>query len=216
MAKQDYANLRWRVAQAAEIRWWRQYLRRQPAEVYLAQKAAYWRRLMDDLGMVFHPGERLLDAGCGPAGIFMVLEGAEVTAVDPLLGRYRELPHFDPGDYPFVEFRELALEELSDCAEYEQVFCLNAINHVADLEGSLRGLRRALRPGGRAWISVDVHRFRWLQPVFRVLPGDVLHPHQFTLEQYRGLLLRAGFRVEGEWRLKPGGIFEYWMFLAVG
>lgn len=211
MPEQPSYSLRWKIAQAAEIRWWKRYLSRRAPERYLADKAAYWRRLIAQTGMRYAPGAELLDAGCGPAGIFMVLEDAQVTAIDPLLEQYRPLPHFRPEAYPQAHFRALSLEALDYEADFDAVFCLNVINHVADIELSLRKLYHALRPGGRCWLSVDAHRYDGLQLIFHALPGDILHPHQYTLPQYCRLASAAGFRVLKQQRLKRERIFDYYL-----
>lgn len=181
-------------------------------EDYLEQKAAYWQRVMKELGIAVPPGSTVLDAGCGPAGIFMVLDGAAVTAVDPLLERYQALPHFQPAQYTGVAFRQMALEDLEEGAMYDYVFCLNVINHVADMQLALLRLRQALKPDGTCWLSVDAHRYPILQPVFAAIPGDVLHPHQYTLTQYETEVERAGFSILRKQLLKPGGLFNYWVF----
>ncbi len=212
MAKSKYLNLRWKVAQWLEIRWWRQYLKRKPPAPYLQQKAAYWRRVAEAAGIRVPPGAQVLDAGCGPAGIFIILEGVAVTAIDPLLKQYRQLPHFRASDYPTAAFRQMALEDLQEQSRYDVVFCLNVINHVADLPCALRKLALALKAGGSCWLSVDAHRFRALQPLFAALPGDALHPHQHTCLQYESLFREAGFCIQRRHLLKPGGLFDYWIF----
>ena len=212
MAKSKYLNLRWRVAQWLEIRWWRQYLKRKPPAPYLQQKAAYWRRMAAEAGIAVPTGAQVLDAGCGPAGIFMILEHAAVTAVDPLLEQYRHLPHFEASNYPSVAFRQMALEDLQERSRYDVIFCLNVINHVADLPRALHKLALALKVNGTCWVSVDAHHFSALQPIFAALPGDALHPHQHTRPQYEGLLREAGFCIQRRRLLKPGGLFDYWIF----
>jgi 2-polyprenyl-6-hydroxyphenyl methylase/3-demethylubiquinone-9 3-methyltransferase len=212
MAKKQHFNLRWKIAQWAEIRWWKRYLSKKTPEDYLAQKAAYWQRVMKELGIAVPPGSTVLDAGCGPAGIFMVLDGAAVTAIDPLLERYQALPHFQPARYVGVAFRQMALEDLEEGAMYDYVFCLNVINHVADMPLVLLRLWQALKPAGTCWLSVDAHRYPVLQPVFAAIPGDVLHPHQYTLSQYEAQVKRAGFSILRKQLLKPGGLFDYWIF----
>jgi 2-polyprenyl-6-hydroxyphenyl methylase/3-demethylubiquinone-9 3-methyltransferase len=212
MAKKKHSNLRWKIAQWAEIRWWKRYLSEKTPAVYLAQKAAYWQRVIEQLGIAVPPGSKVLDAGCGPAGIFMVLDGAAVTAIDPLLERYQALPHFQPARYAGVAFRQMALEGLEEEDAYDYIFCLNVINHVADMQRALLRLQQALKPDGTCWLSVDAHRYPVLQPVFAAVPGDVLHPHQYTLAQYEAQVKGAGFSILRKQLLKPGGLFDYWIF----
>ena len=208
-------NLRWKLAQEAEIRWWRAYLRRKSPEDYLRQKAEYWHRVLRSARFEPAPGARVLDAGCGPAGIFLILEEQEVHAVDPLLEAYRaSLPHFEPSSYPYVQFFAQPLEAFRPAAPYDVIFCLNAINHVADLPMALDVLAGALKPGGQLLLSVDVHKHAFLKKIFQWLPGDVLHPHQYSLEEYQGMLAGRGLSVERAVRLKEGLIFDYFMMVA--
>ena len=66
-------NLRWKVAQAAEIRWWKLYLRRKDPQEYLRRKAAYWRRVLKQAALELLPGQRIRietpgGGGCGEPG----------------------------------------------------------------------------------------------------------------------------------------------------
>ncbi|MCO6479538.1 MAG: methyltransferase domain-containing protein [Phaeodactylibacter sp.] len=203
-------SIRWRAAQAAEIRWWRAYLRGKDPEEYLRRKAEYWRRVLQAAGYAPSPGALVLDAGCGPAGIFLILAEQQVHAVDPLLEAYRSgLPHFEPSRYPHVRFFNEPLENFQPPALYDAVFCLNAINHVAGLGRSFDVLAGALKPGGKLLLSVDAHNHLFLKKVFQFLPGDVLHPHQYGLEEYRSMVEARELRVERVVRLKSGFVFDY-------
>jgi len=183
--------------------------------VYLSRKAAYWRRVLDAADYRPAPGARVLDAGCGPAGVFMVLKEQRVDACDPLLPRYEtSIPHFRKEDYPWVRFLEAPLEYLAPETPYESLFCLNAINHVADLTVALDRLVAALAPGGKLLLSVDAHRHDLLKRIFRILPGDILHPHQHDLAEYESMLKRRGLKVERRVLLKPGRIFDYWLLVV--
>lgn len=205
-------TLRWQLAQFLERRWWKRYLATQLPDEYLTEKRRYWQRVMKTLELEDITEERVLDAGCGPAGIFIHLpESARITAVDPLLDRYAEdLAIFRPEDYPRVAFRCSPLETVSlPEASFEVIFCLNAINHVADRELVLNRLGQWMKPGGILVLTSDVHRFSLLRSVFRALPGDALHPHQHSAAEYRNDLTRLGWTIDREVLLKPGKIFDY-------
>ena len=89
-------NLRWKIAQAAEIRWWQRYLKNKDTGDYATWKKAYWTKLLSEIGLsaLLNPNtaaQKILDAGCGPAGIFMVLTPQhQLTALDPLLNDYEK------------------------------------------------------------------------------------------------------------------------------
>lgn len=210
-----FFSFRWQIAQAAEIRWWKRYLGARPAAEYLAQKKKYWARVLTAVGIEPQPGQRILDAGCGPAGIFIALGQCRVDAIDPLLEEYeRALPHFSKDTYPYVYFKNETIETFIPEQPYSLVFCLNAINHVDRWEQSLSRLADAIAPSGLLVLAVDVHRIPWLKYLFRLLPFDVLHPHQHTSSDYIEKLVGLQFEIEREVELRKGLIFNYIALVA--
>ena len=208
-------NPRWHIAQFFEIRWWQRYLKHRDKSAYLNWKRGYWRDFLQKSGLQVPPGARVLDAGCGPAGIFMILEEQLVDALDPLLGHYeKSLPHFRRSDYPQVRFFEAPLESFFPDDHYDFVFCLNAINHVADLPCCLDRLAALTRPGGLLALSVDAHNHALLKHLFRLAPADILHPHQHDLSEYREMLGNRGFQVTDAILIKEEAIFNYHLLLA--
>ncbi|GJM31865.1 MAG: hypothetical protein DHS20C18_08660 [Saprospiraceae bacterium] len=210
-----FSKLRWKIAQAAEIRWWQSYLRKQEPIIYLGKKREYWNRVLRQAAFIPKPGSKVLDAGCGPAGIFMVLKNVEIDALDPLLDAYEaNLPHFNRSDYPQVNFIHAALENLEAENTYDTIFCLNAINHVANIELAMDRLICALKPGGQLLLSIDTHNYEVLKKIFRLLPGDILHPHQYDLDEYRNMLQSRECAIQQELFLKKGQIFNYHLLVA--
>jgi len=208
-------NWRWKLAQYAEIRWWRRYLHQKEPEAYLENKRQYWDRTLKALKIDLLPAEAdVLDAGCGPAGIFMVLPGRKVVAIDPLLEAYASLPHFSPHQYPWVTFQQTTLEAFDQKAAFDYIFCLNVINHVSNLQQSIESLFSAARPGGHLVLSVDTHNFSLFRHVFSWLAGDILHPHQYYLQEYTEMLTKAGWKVERTQLLKRNFFFDYYGIVA--
>ncbi len=208
-------NLRWRCAQFFELRWWKNYLNSRDKSEYLRWKKTYWLDFLKNSGLRLLPGAGVLDAGCGPAGIFTVLYDYKVDAVDPLLDQYAGmLPHFQPADYPYVRFFSQTLESFSPAKRYDVVFCLNAINHVANLDSSLDRLVALVQPGGYLLLSVDAHNYHWIRYLFQRLPADILHPHQFTCTEYAKMLRTRGLGIERTILIKKSGIFNYYLFVA--
>lgn len=206
--------LRWQAAQFFELRWWRSYLSGQKPEAYLAWKRMYWSDFMEKCGIQLAPGARVLDAGCGPAGIFTLLKNNEIWAVDPLLDYYdSKLEHFRKSDYPWVRFEKCSMESLDVQGIFDVVFCLNAANHVADWDAALSALVRVLKPGGTLVLSTDVHRHALLKTLFRIFPGDVLHPQQHDLNDYTGWFEKSGMEPLRMFPMKKESIFEYWVLL---
>lgn len=206
---------RWKVAQAAEIRWWQNYLKKRPKAEYLDWKRQYWKGFLQEMKIEVPPKARCLDAGCGPAGIFSILQQQEVVAIDPLLDQYAEkLPHFQASDYPYCQFKTAPLEQFEDSEGFDWIFCLNAINHVADLELALQQLKQLLHPGGKLLLSIDAHNYRLFKYIFRLLPGDILHPHQHDLQDYQQLVENLDLKITQHNRMNSGFFFDYYALLA--
>lgn len=205
---------KWKIAQALEWRWWYFYLAQYPKQDYLNNKRAYWERMLLAAGLAPEKSMRLLDAGCGPAGLFILPLGGSVDALDPLLEQYqRRLPHFDPDDFPDVKFIPRPLEGFQPAGLYDVVWCFNAINHVENLELAAASLVEALQPGGLLVVSVDVHKYARLKKIFQYLPGDVLHPHQFDAKDYEALFLSFDLSLLRRKTLKKGLIFDYYLMV---
>lgn len=204
-------SLRWKVAQFLERRWWRGYLRDKSPADYLADKKAYWARVLNELDWTPQAGRVVLDAGCGPAGVFIHLHDREnVTALDPLLVAYEsDLDVFRRGDYPNVEFIETPLENYRADRRFAAIYCFNAINHVRDWDAVLDRLTALAAPGARMILTSDVHRSAFLQRIFAALPGDVLHPQQHLPDAYREALQKRGWTIEREQVLRREAIFDY-------
>lgn len=208
-------NLRWRCAQFFELYWWKRYLNHQDKTAYLHWKKNYWSGFLQKSGIILPQGANVLDAGCGPAGIFTILDEFRVDAVDPLIDRYcSTLPHFHPADYPHVRFFSQPLESFCQHKKYEVVFCLNAINHMAELNNSLDRLVSLVMPGGYLLLSVDAHNFNSVKRLLQFIPADILHPHQFSVPDYTKMLCERGLQIERTILIKKSRIFSYYLFVT--
>ena len=210
-------NWRWRLAQKLELFWWKNYLsQKQPAD-YLAWKKTYWQTLFQQIGKDVPITERtqILELGCGPAGCFVFLDKNNITAVDPLIEEYeRQLEHFRKSDYPKTRFVQSTMEELLLKETADIVLCMNAINHVNDISKAVNVIAQALKPDGIVLMSVDAHNNNWIKKIFRLIPGDALHPHQYELNEYIQMLQHAGLKVERIIQLKKNLIFSYHLIIA--
>jgi 2-polyprenyl-3-methyl-5-hydroxy-6-metoxy-1,4-benzoquinol methylase len=190
-------GLRWKIAQGFEIRWWKGYLKKRDPAEYAVWKRAYWKEYLDKMaGFVsLKAGDRILDAGCGPSGIFVVLESHHPDALDPLVDEYEKVPHFKRAMYPTVRFFTDTLEDFRPDAPYDTVFCMNAINHVDNLAKGYDALAAATKPGGTLVVTIDAHNHGFFKWLFRTIPGDILHPHQYDEPEYAAMLTKRGFTV---------------------
>lgn len=210
-------RLRWKLAQFFEIIWWRSYLKKKEKNDYLHKKQLYWKDILAKCAPVFtvQPGDSVIDMGCGPSGLYIVLNEQKVTAVDPLLDKYeQDLEVFNRAAYPNATFVVSPIESYEDTRQYQYVFCMNAINHVSDIEAGFKKLVSLAQPGGYIIVTIDAHNRGWLKSIFRIGPGDVLHPHQYDDAEYTNMLEAPGCKVLSSVLLGEAYIFNHYMLIA--
>ena len=208
---------KWNLAQNIELRWWKNYLQDKNPTEYLVWKKEYWNNLLAQINdLKFENGCEVLDCGCGPAGVFIILpENIGLDAEDPLLNEYENnLPHFKKAMYPNVKFHALPFEDFTTEKKYDVVFCMNAINHVSDLDLCYDKLSSLLKPNGKLIITIDAHNHPFFKHLFRLIPGDVLHPHQFDLNDYEQLLTKRGLKILQTEKLKQEFFFNHYLQVA--
>lgn len=207
--------MRWHIAQWFENKWWRIYLKGKSPKEYSHWKTNYWEEFILKIGLkkseLIKP---MIDVGCGPAGIFTIFSNEQVTALDPLLHLYEDLSIFKISEYPKVEFVNQSFESFVSNKSYQTVFCLNAINHFIDLKASFQKLNEITAQKGQLIVSVDAHNHGFFRRLFALIPFDILHPHQYTLEEYESFVEKSGFEVENKVLIKKAFFFDYWVVIA--
>jgi 2-polyprenyl-3-methyl-5-hydroxy-6-metoxy-1,4-benzoquinol methylase len=213
---QEKTALKWKLSQWLEYKWWKSYLKHKDVEQYLNSKCNYWNKILDTISpyLPLLKDQKILDAGCGPAGIFMVAQGNEVVALDPLLDKYKTLAHFKPSLFPWTKFKKGNIEAKEEINHYDVIFCMNAINHVNDIHLCYQKLAQVLKPGGHLIISTDAHRHKFLKKIFQFIPGDALHPIQLDITEYLNLLNIHEFNITKNVLYKEGNIFHYYITIA--
>jgi 2-polyprenyl-6-hydroxyphenyl methylase/3-demethylubiquinone-9 3-methyltransferase len=208
---------RWNTAQFAERKWWQNYLKNKDVKEYLIWKKNYWQQLLNRClpFISISPSDKILDAGCGPAGIFMLFPENETTAYDPLIESYEnDLPHFNTSMYPNVHFVKSGLEDFIPKEKFDTIFCMNAINHVHDIDKSYDNLMACGHTGSFVIITIDAHNHSLFKFLFRLLPGDILHPHQYDLAEYKKLMTDRNCEILATEHLKHEFFFNHYMLIG--
>ena len=208
------SRLKWKLAQRYEKAWWKKYLRGNTKE-YLEFKRTYWLNIMKILSADFAENKAVLDVGCGPSGIFMVLDRSQVTAIDPLIENYEdELPVFSKNKYSWVQFLPTKIEEFEPEQTYDFIFCMNSINHFDNLTLTLHKLSGMMKKEGKLIISIDVHNYTFFKYFIRFSGIDVMHPYQLSLSDYSKLLAKEGFVIKKETILIKRFIFNHLLLIV--
>jgi SAM-dependent methyltransferase len=210
-------SVRWQIAQWFELRWWRRYLSGRDKEKYYSWKKQYWNDLLKQIGeeLPYKEANSIADLGCGPAGIFIAFENKKVIAADPLLDTYEKtLPFFDKNDFPHTTFINQKLEDFRPSEKFDIVFCMNAINHVADINVAYDRLANAAKDGGHIVVSIDAHNHSFFKKLFRLIPGDILHPHQYDLEEYCDFMTKRSCVILKKHLVKKEFFFSHYVLVG--
>ena len=101
------------------------------------------------------PGGTVLDAACGTGKYFaMVLDaGRRVVGTDQSTGMLARAR----ARFPAVPLERVGLQELDFTGEFDAVMCVDAMENVPpeDWPKVVANLRRALRPGGQLYLTVE-------------------------------------------------------------
>jgi 2-polyprenyl-3-methyl-5-hydroxy-6-metoxy-1,4-benzoquinol methylase len=99
-------------------------------------------------------GQRVLDIGCGPRGS---LEWADMAkqrvGIDPLVDEYRKLGA-DKHKMTYVKARSEKIP-FAD-GSFDIVTCLNALDHVDDLDATIAEIKRVTKTGGLFLLSTEI------------------------------------------------------------
>jgi SAM-dependent methyltransferase len=113
------------------------------------------RRFVADLVERCPPTGTVLDAACGTGKYFaMVLDaGRRVVGTDQSTGMLARAR----ARFPAVPLERVGLQELGFAAEFDAVMCVDAMENVPpeDWPRVVGNLRRALRPGGHLYLTVE-------------------------------------------------------------
>jgi 2-polyprenyl-6-hydroxyphenyl methylase/3-demethylubiquinone-9 3-methyltransferase len=72
-----------------------------------------------------------------------------------------------------------------------------------------------LKPNGQLVITIDAHNHSFFKNLFRAIPGDVLHPHQYDLNEYNQFLTSRNLKIVKTEKLKSEFFFNHYLQVAV-
>jgi SAM-dependent methyltransferase len=138
----------------------------------------------------FPNARRFLEIGCGNGAVLCAIDqsrswqrlvGSELHPSGLAYARKR---------LPEVEFVQMDARNIPASDVFDLTGAFDVIEHIADDEGVLRGVRRATRAGGGTIIAVPQHPWLWSRA------DDVAyHQRRYRRGELEAKLLRNGFEV---------------------
>ena len=100
-----------------------------------------------------YAGKALLDIGCGPCGsLEWAANARERVGLDPLANDYRRLAHDDQKmTYCAAPSEAIPFPD----GHFDCVSAFNCLDHVDDIEATVREIKRVTAPGGRLLLIVE-------------------------------------------------------------
>lgn len=103
----------------------------------------------------FYDDKKVLDIGCGPRGSLEWMKKAKSrVCVDPLAHRYGNLGSFSHDMmYLFAGAESIPIPSMS----FDVVTSINNLDHVTDVDASVKEIARLVRVGGHFVLIVELH-----------------------------------------------------------
>jgi SAM-dependent methyltransferase len=141
----------------------------------------------------------VLDWGCGYGQVSWLLQrrGIRVVSCDvesrPAREKIENLRQVS------VELLQNPLRLPYDSGSFGAVLSVGVLEHVNDVETSLREINRVLRTGGMFFVFMFPNKFSWAEFIADARNTSV-HPLKFTSRDTKRLLEDHGFVIEKRWR----------------
>ncbi|MFH1368697.1 MAG: class I SAM-dependent methyltransferase, partial [Elusimicrobiota bacterium] len=150
-------------------------------------------RISDDIAALMK-GKKLLDWGCGYGQMTYLLRarGVDAAAYDVIKRENIEkLPIFLGLDIVYGG-QESALPFAN--ASFDGALSCGTIEHVPDMEASLKEIYRVLSPGGYFLTYMLPNKLSYTEFLGK-LKGNIVHPVKFSFKDVKSLYSRHGFEI---------------------
>jgi 2-polyprenyl-6-hydroxyphenyl methylase/3-demethylubiquinone-9 3-methyltransferase len=72
----------------------------------------------------------------------------------------------------------------------------------------------AAKQGGDVVVSIDAHNHSFFKHLFRLIPGDILHPHQYDLQEYCDFMTKRGCSISKTLLVKKEFFFSHYVVVG--
>jgi ubiquinone/menaquinone biosynthesis C-methylase UbiE len=197
MSNKPASPSRWKIAQASEMEYWKEYTQDTflKEEVERHKKKAEileneWENWID-----FTPRTRILQVGSGPEDVAMHFKTGEKYAIDPLAEFYKKKFKLD---YKNVKFIQARGEEIPFKDKFFDVVILaNVLDHVESPQKVLLEIKRVLKDKGAFYFEDVFYQKNFLRiakpwgKIKKIFTGKIFnihHPYMFQLKDLKNIL----------------------------
>ncbi len=186
--ERQYRGLRWRLGLKLLEKQVRILIGRKTRKMIRRRAADREFRLLE-AEVVAAGARRVVDGGCGEGAVALALSSRHpalrVEALDVSATNVRIARGLHGGRFPNVTFQQGLIEELDKLfpvGSLDVVYCFAVLEHVRDVDDTVRAVLAALRPGGRFCFVVPMREFSVSGelPEYRPIHGFLDHLRVFS------------------------------------
>jgi SAM-dependent methyltransferase len=182
------SSKKWKRAQELEPLHWLENKESVAAKEYqdrIKLRSEHIFGVLSDATGPFSGTEHVLEIGGGATPLVTFTEFPKIFLVDPLMDFYVDT---FPGVFPKnVDCKSAMGEELPyDDDSFDILISRNVLDHVDDVHQCMREMKRVLKPGGSAYIGMNVFAGPLL--VWKTIFKDPEHPYTFSEKSYINLI----------------------------
>lgn len=146
----------------------------------------------------------VIDLGCGTGAqiIYLAQEGFDATGIDEseeMLNMARDqAKNLKISNLNFI--RRTLKELVEEGKTYQQIICLDVIEHIEDDKEALKHIYKLLSPSGKLVLTVPAHQY-----LFSKRDKDIGHYRRYSKPELTNKMCNAGFIIDR---------CRYWNFLG--
>jgi SAM-dependent methyltransferase len=141
----------------------------------------------------------VLDWGCGYGQVSWLLQQRGVDVVSYDLERRPARESIPPLNSVKVNYGCDPVALPYESGLLSAVLSVGVLEHVPDIDGSLKEINRVLKPQGCFFLLMFPNLYSWAEWIAD-RRGISVHPRKFTVRETSSLLRSHGFHVETKWR----------------
>jgi SAM-dependent methyltransferase len=166
---------RWDIATKHELSTWNTQKELFTSKSYLDSKKRYWDGIINGLPFKIQKNMQILEVGCGPMGITLVLKAGRIFGLDPLINEFRKnfkIP-------PYYKYIPKKIEDYKTDEKFDVIFAMQVLDHVDDIKKTAKVTESLLKECGFLVVEMRCSNHTPIKHYFNIFGRfiDPNHPH---------------------------------------